>query len=451
MSQSHPSYTDSGVAWLGDIPSTWATARLRFLVTLNPSKSEIAEFDRDDVVSFIPMEAVGEQGELALNRVRPIAEVENGYTYFRDGDVTFAKITPCFENGKRAIMRGLVSGCGFGTTELTVLRPRAGITESDFVFWLISAPEFRLLGEASMYGAGGQKRVPDSFVRDFIAPVPPLPEQRAIAAFLDRETGKIDALVEAQRRLIALLKEKRQAVISHAVTKGLDPDVRMKESAVEWLGEIPVHWEATPLKYLVTFRSGGTPDKSNPDYWDGDVPWVSARDLKSETINDSTLQITEHAVSSGAANLVPQGSVVVLVRGMTLAHTFPVCLAGRPMAINQDLKALNSNSSISNDYLALALRGLSDVSLARVDEAGHGTKALRMDAWTSLHVPVPPEAEQVKVLEFVGIETTKLDALVSEAEKAIALLQERRSALISAAVTGKIDVHGEVPETTEAA
>ena len=281
--------------------------------------------------------------------------------------------------------------------------------------------------------------------------IPPAAEQSAIASFLDRETVKIDALVDEQKRLIELLKEKRQAVISHAVTKGLDPNAPMKDSGVEWLGQVPEHWDVKPLKHLVRFKSGGTPAKDNLAFWDGSIPWASAKDLKAETIYDTVDHITEAAIASSATDLVPEKSVLVLVRGMTLAHSFPVVLAGRPMAINQDLKALTSQADVQSEFLAWLLRGAARESLSRVDEAGHGTKALRMDAWTSLRLSVPPSTEQLAIASFLSQETAKIDALIERAREAISLLGERRSALISAAVTGKIDVRGVTTEIAEAA
>lgn len=279
-------------------------------------------------------------------------------------------------------------------------------------------------------------------MKSIVLAIPPLPEQSAIATFLDRETTKIDALVAEQEKLIELLKEKRQAVISHAVTKGLNPNVPMKDSGVEWLGEVPEHWNVRPLKYLVSFSSGGTPSKDNRDYWDGDIPWASAKDLKVEKLNDTADHITRMAVESRAAALLPVGSVLVVVRGMILARTFPVALTTVPMAINQDLKGLWPTQVLDSEYLAWLLRGSADESLQRLDEAGHGTKALRMDAWSSMLLPVPPKIEQTTIARALTVETAKLDSLVREAQRAIDLLKERRSALISAAVTGKIDVRG---------
>jgi type I restriction enzyme S subunit len=189
---------------------------------LNPTKSEVAELDPNTLVSFLPMDSIGDDGTLTLDKERPVAELLSGYTYFRDGDVTIAKITPCYENGKGAVMRCLTNGIGFGTTELIVVRPKPDEVTGTYLHYVFMSSEFRRLGEAEMYGAGGQKRVPDSFVEDFATGFPPLDEQARIAAFLDRETAKIDALMAEQERLIELLKEKRQAVISAAVTGQID-------------------------------------------------------------------------------------------------------------------------------------------------------------------------------------------------------------------------------------
>lgn len=279
---------------------------------------------------------------------------------------------------------------------------------------------------------------------------PDFEEQVQIAAFLDRETANIDALVAEQQNLIALLKEKRQALISHAVTKGLDPDVPMKDSGVAWLGAVPAHWTVAPIKYFVKFRSGGTPSKDRLDYWDGELPWASAKDLKTERLLDTADHISETAIDEGGANLLDAGTVLIVVRGMILARTFPVALTGSRMAINQDLKGLEPSPKMSAEFLAWYLRGTAAESLSRLDEAGHGTKALRMDAWASLEVSLPPLEEQLVIAEAVELETARIDELSVEADLAIALLQERRTALISAAVTGKIDVrHLAVAATTD--
>ncbi len=436
----YPAYKDSGVDWLGPVPDHWQVVRMRYAATLNPPVRSDLLGDPDQEVSFLPMEAIGEDGSLSLEQVRPVADVRNGYSYFEDGDVAFAKVTPCFENGKGALMRGLQCAAGFGTTELTVLRPKPAAADARYINYIVQGSSFRAFGAGAMTGAGGLKRVPDEFTRNFPVPLPELGEQRLIAAHLDSETARIDTLIEKKTRFIELLREKRQALITHAVTKGLDPSVKMKDSGVEWLREVPEHWGVSPLKHLVRFRSGGTPSKDNLEFWNGDIPWASAKDLKQEVLADTIDHLNQSAIESGAASLVPSGSILVVVRGMILARLFPVVETLVPMAINQDLKALVPSGKLNSRYLAHLLRGSSAESLSRLEEAGHGTKALRMENWVSIELPVPPLHEQLAIIEMLDIQTARLDSLADKTERSIALLTERRSALITAAVTGQIDL-----------
>ena len=246
----YPAYKGSGVDWLGDIPEHWEIGRLKYAATLNPSATEVRNRGGSLEVSFVPMEAIGEYGGLELTATKPMADVYTGYTYFRERDIVVAKITPCFENGKGALAQGLINGIAFGTTELHVLRVTKS-TDPRFLFYASMGDAFRRLGQAEMYGAGGQKRVPDSFIENLRHPLPTLPEQCAIAAFLDRETAKIDALVAKKERLIELLQEKRTALITRAVTKGLDPDVQMKDSGID------VAWRRFPR--IGTYSARNTP------------------------------------------------------------------------------------------------------------------------------------------------------------------------------------------------
>lgn len=213
---------DSGVAWLGDVPAHWSCKRLRFVVDLNPSKTEIKDIDPDTAVSFLPMESIGDDGSLSLEHTRPIRDVLSGYTYFRNGDVTLAKITPCFENGKGALMRDLHSGFGFGTTELIVMRPNKESITPEFLHWVVYSNIFRKQGEGHMYGAGGQKRVPDDFIRNIIWAIPPLAEQLEISESLSIEISKLNELSNKAKSGINLLNERRSALISAAVTGKID-------------------------------------------------------------------------------------------------------------------------------------------------------------------------------------------------------------------------------------
>lgn len=283
------------------LPPEWKRRRLRFDVRTNPVKSEL-ELSDDAEVSFVPMDAVGELGGLRLDQTRELADVYNGYTYIAEGDVCIAKITPCFENGKGAIAQGLTNGVAFGTTELHVLRPSPTL-DSRFLFYLTIAHDFRSFGESEMLGAGGQKRVPESFLKDWMPPLPRIDAQQRIARFLDEKTARIDALIEKKQVLLERLAEKRQALITRAVTKGLNPDVPMKPSGIEWLGDVPAHWSIKRLRFLARLISGSTPTTSVVEYWDGEIPWISPKDMKSDEVLDSADHITDLAVQEYGVRL----------------------------------------------------------------------------------------------------------------------------------------------------
>jgi type I restriction enzyme S subunit len=450
----YPEYKDSGVEWLGEVPSHWEVRRLRFLAEMNPSKTEVANVSRSTGVSFLPMEAVGEDGRLDLERTRPIQEVESGYTYFSEGDVAFAKITPCFENGKGAVMKGLVGGIGFGTTELIVVRPKPDHAGSDYLHWLFSSTPFRKLGEAAMYGAGGQKRVPDAFVRDFVLGVPPLAEQSAIAAFLDRETGKIDALVAEQEKLIELLKEKRQAVISHAVTKGLDPNVPMKDSGVEWLGEVPEHWDLAPLSAVsLAIQTGPFGSQLHAqDYVEDHVPVINPANLQGGGISPNWSNTVLPEVRARLSEYILRYDDIVLSRRGEMGRCAVVEEREAGWLCGTGSLIIRLSEQVVPRFVATFIRTPFVREWLALQSVGSTMDNLNASIASRLKMPVPPKEEQVSIMRQLEGQAGRLDRLVSEAQRAIELLKERRSALISAAVTGKIDVRGlAAAEATEAA
>lgn len=411
----YPAYKHSGIEWLGNIPADWKVKRLRFVIKTNPVKSEIRGLNNLDLVSFLPMEAVGEYGGLALVAEKTLEEVSSGYTYFQDGDVVVAKITPCFENGKGSLAEGLTNSIGFGTTELHVLRPKSDI-DGRYLFYLSISHPFRKLGEFEMYGAGGQKRVPEDYIRNFRPSIPPLFEQKSIASFLDRKTTEIDALIAKKRRMIELLQEKRTAVISHAVTKGLDPSAPMKDSGVEWLGKVPRHWEILKLKRIVAMKSGEniTADQIDDS---GEFPVFGGNGLRG---------YTDNYTHEGCYVLIGrQGALcgnVNYAEGKFWASEHAVVVRPRKQLVIKWLGELLRAMYLNQYSVSAAQPGLS------VDTIGN------------LGIPYPPLEEQQSIAIHLDHEINKINSLVEKIESAIDKLLEYRSALISAAVTGKIDV-----------
>ncbi|RII30282.1 MAG: type I restriction endonuclease subunit S [Geobacter sp.] len=437
----YPRYKDSGVEWLGEVPEGWEVDRLRFHITTNPAKSELNGFAGDDPVSFVPMEAVGEYGGLSLEQVKLLDDVGNGYTYFKDGDVVVAKITPCFENGKGAIAEGLENGVGFGTTELHVLRPSDGMNKR-FLFYLTISDAFRKIGESYMYGAGGQKRVPEDFIRDLRHPTPSLSEQLNIATFLDRKTAEIDALIEKKQKLIELLQEQRIAIISHAVTKGLNPKARMKDSGVSWLGEVPEHWEVKPLKHLCDVRGGVTKGRNLEGLETLELPYLRVANVQDGHLDLTDVTTIEVPISEVERYSLKVGDILMneggdndkLGRGALWTGEIEPCLhqnhvfAVRPKSIESEWIALITQSNYAKFYFyqqAKQTTNLASISSTNLKQ---------------LPVVLPPEHERQRILEHVDRATFLLDRILDGITAGAEKLKEYRTALISAAVTGKIDV-----------
>ena len=228
--------------------------------------------------------------------------------------------------------------------------------------------------------------------------------------------------------------------IEGARPRRFPPYPAYKDSGVEWLGAIPAHWEPTRLWRLCTAMSGATPTRENPAYWNGEIPWVSPKDMKRRVIATSEDLITQQALDETGIKLITPQVVLVVVRGMILAHSFPVAVTTVPVTINQDMKALRLIDGVDSFYFAWALHGLARGIIATVvEEAAHGTRAIRMDQWRNLVCPMPLYREQRTIAAFLDRETAKIDALVTRKERLIELLQEKRTALITRAVTRGLD------------
>ncbi|MBI2954518.1 MAG: restriction endonuclease subunit S [Chloroflexi bacterium] len=418
----------------------WPAKRLRFVTQRRLSEAQRRLLSQASQVTFVPMEAVGERGELDISAVREIEEVRTGYTQFFEGDVLVAKITPCFENGKGALVKGISGGVGFGTTELHVLTPTSEL-EGPFLYYVTVSAEFRGLGEAHMTGAAGQKRVPEDFVRDYRVSIPPLPLQRMIAHFLDRETARIDALLAAKQRLLDLLAEKRQALITRAVTRGLDPYAPLRDSGIPWLRRIPAHWEIWKLGHTASIGNGCTPSRDNADYWvGGTIPWLNSSVVNQNEVTEADQFVTTVALRECHLPLVRRGSVLLAITGQGKTRG-QATVVSFDATINQHLAFISPNDSrLDPWYLRWTLLAAYDFLRSVSDGAGGTKGALTCEDVTNLRVPVPAIDEQRAIVQNIAAEAAGFKALRSATERTVGLLKERRAALIAAAVTGKIVV-----------
>lgn len=432
----YESYRDSGVEWLGEVPSHWEVRRLKHVADAFPSNVDKKSYDEDtpvrlcnytdvyynDVISDDPefMAATATSEQIAKFTLRADDTIITKDSETAD-DIASAAYVP-------ADMPGVV--CGY---HLSMIRPHAGTSGAFIKRYFDSA-----FAKASVaVRANGLTRVGlgQYAVDNLDVPTPPLSEQIAIAAFLDRETAKIDALVEAQRRLIELLNEKRQAVISHAVTKGLDPAAPMKDSGVEWLGEVPAHWEVAAIKRYFTSLDGKRVPLSSEERGQrsGPYPYYGASGII-DAVDDFLFDEELVLVSEDGANLVNRSTPIAFVA------------SGRYWVNNHAhvLQPVDGNAA----FWAERIEAVDLVPFV----TGAAQPKLTADALFSLVVAVPASGEERSAIEQHILSCkAALEPLVVQAEAAIALLQERRAALISAAVTGKIDVRGLAPQQAEAA
>lgn len=368
---------------------TYHFARLDAVCEINPRMPKT--ISDEETVSFLPMAAVSEDGKVDFEQARTAREVKKGFTYFERGDVLVAKITPCFENGKAARTNSLENPVGFGSTEFHVLRAGSKIDPS-YLFHLIWNSKFRAEGASNMTGSAGQKRVPVDFLKRLQIPLPPLDEQRRIAAILD----KADDLRRKRKRALELLDSLTQSIFLEMFG---DPVSNPKRLLVAALGD------------HASITSGGTPSKGISAYWRGNIPWVSPKDMKVVDVFDAEDHVSDAVLTNTALKLIEPMTVLMVVRGMILAHTAPIAITRRAVTINQDLKALAFSRDIHPIFALWCLKAQHDYILSKVDTAAHGTKRLETSRIQNLPLLVPDLTMQA---DFVAQAVRVSYAIVAE-------------------------------------
>jgi type I restriction enzyme S subunit len=441
----YPSYKDSGVEWLGEVPTHWGVKRLKHVCHVFPSNVDKRSYDDETPVKLCNYTDVyyNEVITAGMDFMAASASVDQIEKFsLRAGDTIITKDSETADDIAIAAfvpedLPGVV--CGY---HLSMVRPESD-TCGAFVKRLFDSNYakscFAVLANGLTRVGLGQYEL-DNVELAF----PPLAEQTAIAEFLDRETGKIDELVADQRRLMELLKEKRQAVISHAVTRGLNPAAPLKPSGIEWLGDVPAHWEVLNVKRLSSFITSG------PRGWSERVGDDGCLFIQSGDLNDrleikfetaKRVSVAEDAETTRTRLM--DGDVVVCITGAKTGNVAVAELVPEPAYVNQHLCLIRPTADVLPKFLGVLLK--SSVGQTYFDFSQYGLKqGLSLENIKEAPVLVPPVAEQEAIVAHMEVELGKFDTLTAEAQRAIDLLQERRTALISAAVTGQIDVRGEV-------
>lgn len=428
---SYPVYKESGVEWQGAVPAEWPRSALKYLA------------DYQNGYPFKP-EDWGEEG-LPIIRISQLTgdTAPNYYSGELDCRVKVSDGDLLFSWSATIDSFIWAGGAAWLNQHIFKVSPTFE-ADKKFLFYLIKlvAPK---LADFDAHGSTMRHIKKESLSERLH--VPTLVEQNQVARFLDHETARIDALIEEQQRLIELLKEKRQALISHVVTKGLDPTVPMKDSGVEWLGEVPAHWVVRRIKHLTEVISKGTtPTTIGEDFQDEGIRFLKAENIfGGRVLADPEFFISERAHAALARSALAENDVLVVIAGAT---------TGKSAVLSGDLLPANTNQAVS--FIRLRDTRLSEfiqcwlstdavqrsISLNSVQSAQPN---LSMEDLGEIPVPLPPLDEIDLITDQMATQISIFDGLISEAVNASGLLQERRSALISAAVTGKIDVRGWQP------
>lgn len=443
-------YKDSRIPWLGQMPSHWEVERFKWLIARNDGGvwGDDPDGISDTVVLRSTEQTVDGRWRIDDPATRKLSERERRSALLAEGDLLLTKSSgSALHIGKATLVDKDVAELNACYSNF-MQRIRVQRRLSPKIAWyLLNNGLARVQLDLLSNSTTGLANLNGEMIGELVVPTAPEIEQVAISKFLDRETAKIGALIAEQEALLALLAEKRQATISHAVTRGLDPDVPMRDSGIAWLGEVPAHWEVVRLKFVASVQTGIAKGKDVAGKKTVEVPYLRVANVQDgflrlddiATIEVEPEQVERYRLRAGDVLMNEGGDFDKLGRGaiwngevdncIHQNHVFAVRPTGvRPTWLNQ---------ITSSEYAQFYFMGRSKQS----------TNLASISSTNIMELPVvlPPEDEQSAILDWVEAEINRFDRLEAEVSQASNLLKERRSALISAAVTGKIDVRGVVP------
>ena len=428
-------YKDSGIPWLGEVPEHWDVKRLKFLgdiiLGLTYSPEDITNEDN---------------GTLVLRS----SNIQNGKLVFEDNifvnsDIPQKMITTeqdiliCSRNGSRSLIGkcALIEKYGLNQTFgafMTVYRT----PYRKFVYYALNSEIFK--SQLGLFLTSTINQLTTQVLGNFNIAFPPRDEQTAIAHYLDTKLGEIDALIDKQQTLLEKLAEQRTAVITQAVTKGLNPAAPMKNSGVEWLGDVPEHWETWKITHAIDLiGSGTTPKSDNAEYYDGDILWVTTSELRENFISDTKQKVSDSAIKEySALKIYPVNSVAMAMYGATIGR---LGILEREATFNQACCVFGNSKILHYKFLFYWLWHRRPILISLSN--GGGQPNLSQDDLRKLKIPIPSYEEQTAIADYLDQETAKIDRLCDTVNQTIGRLKEYRTALITQAVTGKIKVTDE--------
>lgn len=441
--QKYVEYKDSGVEWLGEIPSHWTNTKVKYeayvkaRVGWHGLKSDDFTDEGPYLVTGSDFKGTNIDWSQCYHCDEPRYE-QDPYIQLRDDDLLITKDGTI---GKVALVSNLKDGeKATLNSGIFVVRPLRNNFSTKFYFWLLQSKVFKEFVNFNKTGSTIVHLYQDTFV-NFEYASPNLESQIDISDFLDHETAQIDTLIAKQVKLIELLKEKRQAVISHAVTKGLNPDVAMKDSGVEWLGKVPEHWKIPRLKQLIRYGSSISYGIVQPgEALDEGIPFIQTTNISKGSFELEDFQKTSLSIESNYPRSRLEGGEVILGIRASIGAAFVVPMSFKGVNLSRGIARIIPNNLLQSDFLVWFFKSNAVDQYWGLSKQGSTFSEVSIETVKELNVVIPPIKEQIDIANYVENESSKFEKLMLSAEKQKNLLIERRTALISAAVTGKIDV-----------
>ena len=448
-------YIESGVVWLGRLPSHWKPLPFKWLVVRNDGGVWGNDPDGvdDTIVLRSTEQSVDGRWKIDDPALRKLSPSEKQAARLEVGDLLVTKSSgSALHIGKTTLTTPAVAALDCCYSNF-MQRIRVGpALLPKFAWYIMNSELARLQFDLLSNSTTGLANLNGTMIGQLLVPVAPHHEQTSIVNFLDRETAKLDALIAEQEDLLILLAEKRQATLSHTIVCGRNLDAPLKESGVAWLGKVPSHWGVVRVKQVTTFITSGPRGWSDFIDDDGEHIFLQSGDLNNdlEILLNQAKRISPPLGAEGARTLLQQGDVVVCITGANTGRVAVVDALSCSTFVNQHLSLLRPDRLKANPrYVAMALTSTS--GRLYFDSKQYGLKeGLSLANVAEAPLPLPPLSEQQEIVEFVDQEIARLNELASACRRATELLHERRAALITAAVTGKIDVRNALPEALAA-
>lgn len=449
----YASYKPSGVKWLGDIPSHWQPKRMRFLLTqkLQYGANEAAELDDPELPRYVRITDIDEQGTLREETFRSLpVEIAKPYL-LKDGDILFARSGAT--SGKTFLYRNSWGTCAYAGYLIRARLNQGKMLPSFLRYFTASANYWQWLSSSTIQAT--IQNVSAEKYADLWLTYPPIAEQQTIADFLDAQTARIDTLLANKQQFIAKLKEKRSALIARTVTRGLPPAAAqaaglvphpaMKDAGVEWLDDVPAHWGVTRLGFLCDkIGSGKTPHGGADVYADEGIMFLRSQNIYDEGLMlDDVVYITEEIDNDMQGTRVKPRDILLNVTGASLGRTCIVPTEFVNANVNQHVCIIRLEDLSLSSFIAWVIKAPFIKAQIEAIQSGAAREGLNFGQISKLALALPPPDEQQVIAAYLDREAARIDQLTAKVEAAIARLTEYRQALITAAVTGKIDVRAQ--------